>query len=290
MKTLILLILLSHSNLSCSQSTNYCNWTGCSLPADHEAHFDPYYNGHLCENFNPKQIDFSKEYLELQTDRISKIATNITTNIKNYSFDLDSLFNTNRDQQNGLIGIENNRIRIHISKTEQEKVGSLNFVVFGKSNIAGEICPFRGKVEIIKVYEILENYDFNGQAELFARYELYEDNTQGKFGVFKGIFECAIQIDHINKNIKLDESFAVADGYYNRSYVGTHLDKKTEILNKCIWGDYRLPFSFDFDCGDGIMRACEEYVQNGWENFNNDSEYEYDGESYRLKDEWWNEK
>jgi hypothetical protein len=290
---IILIILLT--NLSCyciAQDTNLCGWTTyqCHLPKNHEAHFDPYYNGHLCENFNPRQIDFSQEYLKLQINSISKVATEVTSKITDYSLDLDSLFNTNQTQQNGVIGTQNNRIRIHISETKQDKNDDLTFLIYGVSNVNGNICNFSGKIKILNAFETLENYEFNGQGELFAQYELFEDSTQNHSGFFKGTFECAIQIDHSNKTLKLDESFAIADGYYNRSYVGTWTDYKTHKIKKCIWGDYRLPFTFDFDCGDGEMHICEKYAKNGWESFNESNEYQFVDGSSKLKTKWWIKK
>jgi len=163
----------------------------------------------------------------------------------------------------------------------------MSFTIYGKSNVNGNICDFKGNIRIIKVFEILENYDFNGQGEIFAEYQLFEDKTQNHVGFFKGVFECAVKIDHNNKTIKLDDSFAITDGYFNRSYVGTWTNYKSKIIKKCIWGDYRLPFTFDFDCGDGEMKICDKYVKNGWESFNNSNEYEMIHNKLQLKNKWW---
>mgnify|MGYP000961084409 CR=1 FL=1 len=70
------MILISANTFA--QESKYCDAEWCSLPKNHEAHSDPYYNGHLCENFDSKQVDFSTEYLNLQSKRISKIATDKT--------------------------------------------------------------------------------------------------------------------------------------------------------------------------------------------------------------------
>ncbi|WP_405207091.1 hypothetical protein [Aquimarina sp. LLG6339-5] len=283
MKLNHLIILIFSTSFCFGQTKNHCGWTGCNLSADNSAHFDPYYNGHLCENFDPKQSDFSQEYLELQTKRISEVATEVTEEISDYNFVLDSLFNTYNKQQNGIIGLDNRRIKIHISKTEVDKKNELTFLIYGKSNVKGNICDFKGKLKIIKVFEVKEGYDFNGQGELFAKYEFFEDKNQNHVGSFKGTFDCAIKINHTTKSIKLDESFAIADGYYNRTYVGTWKSYKSGKVKKCIWGDYRLPFTFDLDCGDGEMHICEKYEKNGWTSFN-------DGSEFRTLNRWWNKK
>jgi len=280
----IITILISASLFA--QESQFCDKERCSLPKNHEAHSDPYYNGHLCENFNPKQADFSSEYLKLQTESISKLSTDKTDTLRDYKFDIDSLFNTGEFQQNGVIGLDYKRIRIHISQTKQ-KDDKLEFIISGKSNVSGNICDFEGTLKVSHIYEINENYEFPGQASLFAEYEFFEDSTQNHVGVFKGVFECAVYINHDTKEIKLDESFSIADGYYNRTYVGIWKSYNSGIEKKCIWGDYRLPFTFDFDQGDGEMMVNVKYIENGWETFGDGSEYEYSTGKAKLKNQWW---
>ncbi|MBX2978731.1 MAG: hypothetical protein KF905_05490 [Flavobacteriales bacterium] len=261
------------------QDTNYCDWTSCHLPKTREAHFDPYYNGHLCENFDPEQTDYSREYLELRRERISKVSSNTTSIVSQYHVEIDSLFNTLGHSQNGMIGLDYQRIRIHIHKTLQDPK-NLQFTIYGRSNVSDNICDFQGTIDILSVHEMNEDYDFPGQGVLFGEYVLYEDSAQKHAGVFKGTFECDVLIDHENRSIKLDESDAIADGYFNRTYVGTWRSYHTKAKKKCIWGDYRLPFTFDFDCGDGEMYVCEKYESNGWTSFNDRSEY-------HSMDKWW---
>ncbi|WP_124980486.1 hypothetical protein [Nonlabens xiamenensis] len=284
-RILAIIMILASAN-TFAQDSKYCYAEWCSLPKNHEAHSDPYYNAHLCENFDSKQADFSAEYLRLQTERLSKITSNKTEQLVKYNFDTDSLFNTGEFQQNGIIGLDYKRIRIHISDTKQ-KEGVLEFIINGKSNVSGNICDFKGSLKVLQVYEVIENYDFPGQATLFAEYEFFEDSTQNNVGIFKGIFECSIVIDHQTKEIKLDESFALADGYNNRTYVGTWDSYNSGKRKKCIWGDYRLPFTFDFDRGDGEMMVNVKYVKNGWETFGDGSEYEYTKGKPKLKKQWW---
>jgi len=278
-KILSILIILIYTNSIAQELTSF------DLE-NNETNFDPYYNGNVSKYFDEKQADFSKEYLKFQTENLSKISTDNTEKIRAYKFDTDSLLNTGDFEQNGIIGLNYKRIRIHISHTKQIDK-KLEFTIIGKSNVSGNICDFRGTLKILKVYEITENYDFPGQASLFAEYEFYEDHTQKHVGTFKGTFECSILIDHNTKEIKFDESFKVADGYYNRTYVGVWKSYNSKTVKKCIWGDYRLPFTFDFDYGDGEMMVNPKYVNNGWKTFNNSSEYEYSEGKIRLKKQWW---
>ncbi|QNR25142.1 hypothetical protein [Croceimicrobium hydrocarbonivorans] len=284
-RILVLLMILCSAN-SFAQESKFCNAEKCRLAKNHEAHFDPYYNGHLCENFDANQADFSNEYFRLQTERLSKISVDITDQLVQYKFDTDSLFNTGNSQQNGIIGLDYKRIRFHISDTKR-KEGKLEFSIRGKSNVSGNICDFKGSVNILKILEIKGEHGFPDQATLFAEYELYEDSTQNHAGIFKGTFECSIVIDHQRKEIKLDESSEYSDGYYNRTYVGTWKSYNSGNLKKCIWGDYRLPFTFDFDQGDGEMIGNEKYLENGWTTFGDGSEYDFTAAKPRLKIQWW---
>jgi len=264
-----------------------CDWdvSRCSLPKEHEVHFNPYYNGHLCENFNPEQIDYSKEYLELQTSRSEKYGVDVTNELPGYNFILDSLFNYGDTQKNGVIGSNYTRIRVHIENTRQ--LSDKKFKIFGQTNVKGNVCNFSGTLELYKIYEYKENFDYPGQATLFAHYQLNEDSIQNHVGIFEGTFECAILINHDKRTIKLDEGMSIADGYYNRTFVGTWTPYNSSKSKKCIWGDNRLPFTFDFDQGDGEMYVNEKYTQNGWEPFINRTEYTIIDGKRQLKEVWW---
>lgn len=262
----------------------YCESSWCKLRPDHPAHFDPYYNAHLCENFNPKQNDFSAEYLKLQR---SSGGRNVVRDL--LTFDLSPIWVTHDGMQNGIIGLDYKRIRIHISQTTKDPTDKLLYHVKGKSNVSGNICDFSGEIRLIEAYAA-EDGEHENSGTLFARYNFNEDSTQRHVGTFQGVVECYYFLDQKTKKGFLDESSDVADGYHNRTYVGTWKGYQASISKKCIWGDYRLPFTFDFDCGDGIMIVCDQYVKNGWVSFNDGSEFSVIGEKVVLKDKWWTTK
>lgn len=285
-----ILILLTTFTIVPSQSQDttphgFCERNWCRLPKDDEAHFDPYYNGHLCENFDPKQNDFRKEYLQLRTrhgglDKLIDLRT----------FDFSSIWLTDDNQQNGVIGLDCKRIKIHISNVTKESKDNLLYRVVGKSNVGGNICDFSGQIKLIHAYQTESDAGYEFSGNLFAEYVFYEDKSQNHVGTFQGIFECFFYLDRKNKKALLDESADIADGYFNRTYVGTWKGYNSKTTKKCIWGDYRLPFTFDFDCGDGEMIICDKYVQNGWATFNSGDEYEFINEKVIIKDKWWVKK
>lgn len=51
----------------------------------------------------------------------------------------------------------------------------------------------------------------------------------------------------------------------NRNYVGIWQNYKTKALKRCIWGEYRLPYTFDFDIGDEDMHVNPKYNSPEWE-------------------------
>lgn len=263
-----------------ANTTSYCESDWCTLAKDNPAHFDPYYNGHLCENFNPKQVDFSQEYLKLQRPNS---AANIVAALS--SFDLSAVWTTPDGHQNGIIGLDYTRIRVHISEAAKDKRDELLYHVKGKSNVRGNVCDFSGEIRLIEAYTVQGEHENAGN--LFATYTFHEDRTQKHVGTFRGIVECAYFLDAKTRKGFVDKSSDVADGYYNRTYVGTWEGYDAKAAKKCIWGDYRLPFTFDFDCGDGMMIVCDQYSANGWTSFNDGSDFVVVGNTVRLKEKWW---
>ena len=156
--------------------------------------------------------------------------------------------------------------------------------------VKNNICDFYGDIKIIKGFEFIiteEGWPHSGI--IFAEYNFKEDNTQSHSGMFSGIVESSFYIDDTTNTIRLDESWDIADGYCNNTFVGIWQSYENGKIKKCIWGDYRLPFTFDFDIGDGEMEVNSKYVKNGWESFNSREEYKYNEEtqSNELKNKWW---
>lgn len=248
-----------------------------------DIHLNPYYNRHLCENFDPKQSDFSQAYLELRTKHSGK---NLVESLA--AQNVGALWKTIDCHQNGIIGIDYKRIKIFIGNITKDEANKLLYHIEGKSNVNGNICVFTGTIKIIRAYELPRDESESTHSNswhLFAEYSFQEDTRQKYTGTFKGVMECFYYFD-MNGNVLLDESADFSDDYFNRSYVGTWTSNNTKAVKKCIWGDHRLPFTFDFDCGDGEMHPCDKYIQNGWTTFGN-GEYDFAGGKAVLKDKWW---
>jgi hypothetical protein len=246
---------------------------------------NPYYNGHLSKCANPQQVDFSQEFLNYLT------ANNTSKSLldKFAAYNCDSIWFTPNLQQNGVIGRNYQRIQIHISDISKSDAKCNVYFVKGQSKVNNNICTFSGKIELLKLFCFECDYDETLLCgRLIARYSFYEDSLQNHSGVFKGIMSCYVSINNKNQRITLDKSGDVADGYSNRDFVGTWTDYNTGVSKKCIWGDYRLPYTFDFDQGDGEMIVNSKYVKYGWQSYNDGSEFIDTGnDKLELKDKWW---
>jgi len=87
----------------------------------------------------------------------------------------------------------------------------------------------------------------------------------------------------------LDTTYIDADGYANNTFVGVWTQYTTRDVKKCICGDYRLPYTFDFDKGDGEMYVNPKYRANGWQSYDDNTESIFDSTSGRFipVDQWW---
>lgn len=248
---------------------------------------DPYYNGHLHEKYNPAQIDFSKEYLQSRIKSYNNEPDKLAQTVK---FDFSPVWPGGNWEQNGVIGPDYQRIQFHIDTVIKSTVNPYIYLVTGKSKVNNNICGFKGEIKLLSVFlsDSCDYSEYKNCGGLFANYTFYEDSSQNHSGVFKGVTECCIYLENTSKTVKVDESSGIADGYWNRSFIGTWTGYKSNKVKKCIWGDYRLPFTFDFDCGDGEMHVCDQYVKNGWQTFGDGSEYIALGnDKFEIKDKWW---
>ncbi|NDV96071.1 hypothetical protein D0T84_14280 [Dysgonomonas sp. 521] len=284
MKNILLLILLFLVSLTNNAQNNMTN---DSIARGDIFYPNPYRNNQLTEYFDPSQIDFSEEFISLQVKNIEDNAIDVTDSIKHYRFDTSTLFCSGDYEQNGVLGANCQRIRIHIAKAERVTDDGIVFLVEGKSNVKNNICDFKGKITILSLYKFMANRIYPGQGVLFARYEFFEDKGRHHSGIFRGTFNATIKIDEKRKTVVLDERLSRGILYNNRTYVGTWIGYSDNAIRKCIWGDYRLPFTFDFDCGATAMNACEKYIDNGWETFSDGSEYDCSTEPCKLKNQWW---
>jgi len=240
---------------------------------------------------NPQQIDFSQDYWNFITNNIPS-----KNQLQQYlSYDCSSIWTApnshNADEtprQNGIIGSDYQRIQMYISEVSQSKDNPAVYFIKGKSKVKNNICDFSGEIELLKLYRYeMADTEVSNCVYLVGKYILYEDSTQKYSGFYKGTTSCAAYIDTAHRKIKLDDTSGSV-WYNNRNFVGTWTSYATNASKKCIWGDFVLPYTADLFCGDGDMKIRDKYVKNGWESFNDGSEYIENAKGkLELKDKWW---
>ena len=128
---------------------------------------------------------------------------------------------------NGVLGNDFKRIEVYFYP-DAIKTDSVTYVVRGRTKVKKNVRDFAGEVKIKKIYHIFT--------------------------------------DDVPNTIRVDNREQDGDGYMNRSFVGTWQSyKNSAIVKRCMWGDGRLPFRFDFDIGNGEMKVNPKYASPEWD-------------------------
>jgi hypothetical protein len=197
----------------------------------------------------------------------------------------------------GIIGDDNQRIRIRMTSVKKNPNNPSEYLVTGKSNVKGNICDFSGTIKLIEVNEFLQlnfgvdnefiDKGIKSQGILIADYEFNEDPAQAHPGIFSGKLYSKWYVDAQNK-VRYDNIQANSDDYMNNAFIGTWRSYSPGMEIVCNWGDYRVPLAKpDFDIGAGEFSVGEKYLDKGWDNYQKAWLYgNEDAKKEELK-EWW---
>ena len=257
-----------------------------SIQAQENSLIDPYMNWTLGRYYSPQKVDFSLDYLNLRS-AYWKNAENILTDMSNYN--CSALWRTEYFDY-GVLGANYRQILIRISNVSKDKHEPMRYLVTGKSKVGPVIRNFEGDITIIRAFLSTDTLiDGHYRGSIFAEYRFYEDSTKKYTGIFKGLLESLVCIDSMGNVIHADSTDVESDGWWNNSYVGIWRDYDNSNSKKCIWGNGKLPFTFDFDKGEGELEVNEKYVRNGWEKTNAGKDWYLDKREGKAKpvDVWW---
>jgi len=205
-----------------------------------------------------------QEYIQ-QKNEIDKYA----------KYDFSSLWlKTDNNFVYGIIGEKYQRILIKLVVIEKNLNNQIEYLVYGKSSVKGNICDFVGKITITKIQELeflkygvddeYKNTGIKNQGLLTAKYEFFENKTNIQSGQFQGTLQTEWYLDK-NDIIKYNDIDLNSDGYFNNAFVGIWKMYNSKLEKICNWGDYRVPNSnCDFDIGAGELSIAEKYLKNGW--------------------------
>lgn len=174
----------------------------------------------------------------------------------------------------GFIGPNYQRLRIRILTIKRDAADSTRYYLTGKTQVAGHVSAFTGVLMMqqirelrhlaLRIDETLSPAKREGIA--FASYELREDPTQPKSGVFRGVLKTNWYVDKQGR-FRYDDINGTGDGYCNNQFVGAWTSYATKKTLRCNWGDIRIPNSNGFDIGAGEFSPDPKYYPYGWQNF-----------------------
>ncbi len=240
---------------------------------------------YIDSHYDSTQADFSLEFFNPYSKE-SMGPDNIKTRFKN--FDCSPIW---RDGwgRDGVLGNNYWRIQFVIIGAEKDKHNPYLYHITGKSKLRDTITDFTGTIEVIEA--LMNNsdpteIDSTTHGYLYTKYHFQQDNKLPNTGIFAGTESSLFQIDTIHKQLTSDTVVGIGDDdYANDTFVGTWVKYNSTKPLKCIWGNGRLPFTFDFDTGDGDIAPNERYRKNGWQGYPDDEQTDTDNGPVIVK--WW---
>ena len=97
-------------------------------------------------------------------------------------------------------------------------------------------------------------------------YRLLEDSVQNQAGILAGTFASYFYLDSAG-SVRYDDIGDVADDHCNNQFVGTWTAYSSHLIERCNWGDSRIPNSEQLDSGAGEFGPDERFAKNGWQNY-----------------------
>ena len=162
----------------------------------------------------------------------------------------------------GYRGRDFQRFYIHYDSVRFK--GNGVYDVYGRTRYRDTIRLFSGMITLDSMRLNKEEYlPSTGEfGSLYGHYQFDEDEFSGG-GVLTG--KMKIDFAKINGRFYYDALMLIADGYDNRQYEGVWTSKDLRRLEKCNWGDFRIPDSQELDIGAGEFSPVDEYSDRGWQ-------------------------
>lgn len=174
----------------------------------------------------------------------------------------------------GSIGNNYQRIRIKFITVTRDSLAPDIYHVYGKSMVKKNIDGFKGIIKISNIFKlnttsygldnVYKNKGIKGRYIIVADYKFSEYKDQLHSGVFKGVCESDFYLDKNNK-VHYDDIEFNADGYTNNQFAGEWVSYDGKGIQRCNWGDFRIPGSGDLDNGAGDFSPRDKYLKYGWQ-------------------------
>ena len=161
----------------------------------------------------------------------------------------------------GFRGNDCQRFYIHYDSVYHK--GNGMYEVVGRTRYRDTIRLFSGTLTLDSLRFNNEEYlpKYGEFGSLYGHYQYEEDEFSGG-GVLSG--KMRIDFAKVNGRYYYDAFLLIADGYENNQYEGTWSSRNLSRMEKCNWGDFRIPGSEHLDTGTGMFIPHEECLDRGW--------------------------
>lgn len=167
--------------------------------------------------------------------------------------DLSTLFSYNQEQLYGFIGDNYQRLILHYDtiykESDQNKYHAEGYVIYRKDKI-------RWKA-VIQPEKTTRNS--HNSYVLLSKFTMVLSDSSHIEGCFTTLYRKE------GNTIVYDDSGFTSDSYMNNYFVGKW--KYKGDIQKCCWGEFRIPESGDLDIGAGEFSPNEKYYSYGWDDF-----------------------
>ena len=137
--------------------------------------------------------------------------------------------------------------------------------VYGRTRYRDTIRFFTGTLTLDSLRLNNEDYlpKYGEFGSLYGHYQ-YDEDEFSDGGVLSG--KMRIDFVKINGRYYYDAFMLIADGYDNNQYEGTWSSRNLSRMEKCNWGDFRIPDAekMDMDIGVAEFSPDAAYLDRGW--------------------------
>ncbi len=197
-----------------------------------------------------------------------------------------------REEILGFIGNNYQRFYIHFTTVKKNTKIPNQYLVKGKTKINNIIHNFSGTITLTsaRVYKNKEVANYT-QGFTHSKIVITTFHNKAKTGEIIGNLETNFLIDKMGI-IRYDALMFAADGFCNNQFIGTFKNIKTKNIEKCNWGEFRIPDCGDLDIGAGEFTINSKYIKHGWESYylawltNSDTPGVLNAK-YKEAEKWW---
>jgi len=158
--------------------------------------------------------------------------------------------------------------------------------VYGRTRFRDTIRLFSGMITLDSMRLYHEEYlPSTGEfGSLYGHYQFDEDEFSGG-GVLTG--KMSVEFAKINGRFYYDAFMLVADGYSNNQYEGVWTSKNLTRIEKCNWGDFRIPDSEGLGSGEAEFIPRDSCLDRGWQVYTYGwSDYDSLRALYQADEQW----